>query len=214
MSGKGKPVFVKRAPAYSSLHLLPISKLVPSVPIKVWATKTAEGWTGWLEHARKPGERATLMPKEWLKSSWKEVSEKTADKALADFKAGKASAANAAQAEPAKPGKGKAGKGAGAKPGVAKTAAVKQPEPEPPTGTDGPAKPETADAPAPIQAVTAADAVDIAVRALVQVGRALRAVPAQPVAPVAKVRIGLTSKPGLAKTDGKATTVKRRAARR
>lgn len=147
MSGQGKPPFVSRSvPKYAAHILLPASKLLKPVPIRVWAYETTDGWHGWLNTQRKPG--AKVLPSFWAKSNWKETNEAGAQKAIAKVTAeaeAKRTAETAAQQTEVQPAKrrGKAAEPVAtagkAKPGPVK-AAAKAPEPQPeppqPTGTD------------------------------------------------------------------------------
>lgn len=227
MSGPGKPVFTGKRPVYTSLLLLPVSKIVKPVAVKVWVCKAKQGnesgWSGWLESQRRPGLTAVL-PSFWPASSWQETTEKQAQLALKAFEKTKPGAIVTATPPARLTGKDirEAAKAAGkaeraAKPGPVKAAPKSEPEPTPPTGTDGPSKAvEQSDA------ATVAGAIETAIGTLGTVAQSLRRLDAESrgvartvatVKPVVKTG-SAKNKPGLRKAmPATAPTVKRRKAR-
>ena len=182
MSGQGKPPFNSRAPEYAAYILLPASKLLKPVPIRVWATKVADGWSGWLETQRRPGTK--VLPTFYAKTAWKETTEVGAQKAIAKVTAELEAKAAAEKAATDKSAKRKGSKAA--KPGPVKAEPVKTPEPPPepePTGTDpGTGTPEASVEATLEQAVTTLGPTET----LALVAKVLAKTGPKPVAPVAK----------------------------
>ena len=201
MSGQGKPPFVSRiVPKYAGFILLPASKLLKPVPIRVWAYETTDGWHGWLETQRKPGV-AKVLPSYWAKTNWKATNEAGAQKAIkqvtAEAEAKRTTETAAAQTEvqPARK-RGKAAEPV-AKPGPVK-AAAKAPEPQPeppkPTGTDPGKGPEASELAATLeQAITTlgpTEALKAIAQALKTAGPGIRKAAAKPAAVPARKRAG------------------------
>lgn len=126
-----KPEYLSKPQKYQHFWLIPVKKTVPQIPIKVWAFRHSNGWTGWIDKTRGK-EGGPVMPAHWSKEMWAETTEKRASQVVKE-------ATQAAEKAAAKATVKR-------RPGVKKTEpAPKKPEPpEPtptPTGTDGPSAP-------------------------------------------------------------------------
>ena len=172
-----KPFFLGPPPKYSKLWLLPKQKTAKQIPIQVWAFKTPDGWAGWLESKRGKG---NVQHSHWSAETWTEVTEKAAKAAVEKANAQAAAKANAGPTPKRKPGQtvltaaqAEAVK-RGKRPGLAKGKGTAETPPDPPpTGTDGPAKPE-AEANVTHEPNEVAQALETAVQTLAQVAQALR----------------------------------------
>lgn len=205
MSGQGKPPFVSRVvPKYAGFILLPASKLLKPVPIRVWAYEASDGWHGWLETQRRPGV-AKVLPSFWAKSNWKATTEANAKKAIAKVTAeaeAKRTAETAAAQTEVQPAR-KRGQQAQpvvaskAKPGPVKaTAKAPEPQPEPPkpTGTDPGKGTDPSDPVAALESVVATlgpnEALKAMAKALQLTGPGVRKAAAKPAAVPARKRAG------------------------